>query len=175
MRRLTQITLILMMVICLVACSGANESQDVSGSEDRQDTDNSVAAHSEEAKATDEDSEMRAIRMKINDEIVDVSWEDNESVKALGDLVSGAPLTINTSMYGGFEQVGSIGASLPRADAQMTTGPGDIVLYSGNQIVVFYGSNSWAYTKLGRIENKREDELTELLSGADRTVRLVVE
>ncbi len=55
------------------------------------------------------------------------------------------------SMYGGFEQVGEIGTSLPRNDVQTTTSAGDIVLYSGNQIVIFYGNNSWAYTRLGHI------------------------
>ena len=66
------------------------------------------------------------------------------------------------SMYGGFEQVGSIGSSIARNDKQTTTDYGDIVLYSGNQIVVFYGSNSWAYTRLGHIDMTKE-ELTELL------------
>ena len=70
------------------------------------------------------------------------------------------------SMYGGFEQVGSIGQSISRDDKQITTEYGDIVLYSGNQIVVFYGSNSWAYTKLGHIDLP-EEELTQLLGNGD--------
>lgn len=69
-------------------------------------------------------------------------------------------------MYGGFEQVGSIGQSISRDDKQITTEFGDIVLYSGNQIVVFYGSNSWAYTKLGHI-GLSEEELTKLLGNGD--------
>jgi hypothetical protein len=80
-----------------------------------------------------------------------VEWEDNESVEALKELCQEGPLTIRMSMYGGFEQVGSIGQSLPRDDSRTTTQAGDIVLYSGDQIVVFYGSNSWAYTRLGHI------------------------
>lgn len=74
-------------------------------------------------------------------------------------------------MYGGFEQVGSIGQSIVRDDEQLTTSPGDIVLYSGDQIVVFYGSNSWSYTKLGHIDMS-EGELTELLSNGDVTITL---
>lgn len=84
------------------------------------------------------------MKLKINDTVVEVLWEDNESVEALFNLVLAEPLTIRMSMYGGFEQVGSIGSSLPRNDVQTTTSAGDIVLYSGSQIVVFYGSNSWA-------------------------------
>lgn len=76
------------------------------------------------------------------------------------------------SMYGGFEQVGSLGTSLSRNDKQTTTQAGDIVLYSGNQMVVFYGSNSWAYTRLGRITDKSDMELEELLGNGDVTITL---
>ena len=76
---------------------------------------------------------------------------------------------MNTSAYGGFEQVGSLPQSFSRSDAQMTTQPGDIVLYSGNQLVVFFGSNSWSYTKLGHISGLSADELTVLLD-KDQTV-----
>ena len=75
-------------------------------------------------------------------------------------------------MYGDFEQVGSLGTSLPRKDEQTTTQAGDIVLYSGNQIVVFYGSNSWTYTRLGKITDKSAEELEELLGSGDVTITL---
>lgn len=75
-------------------------------------------------------------------------------------------------MYGDFEQVGSLGTSLPRKDEQTTTQAGDIVLYSGNQIVVFYGSNSWAYTRLGKITDKSAEELEELMGSGDVTIKL---
>lgn len=110
--------------------------------------------------------------MKINDTEVSVEWEENESVEALMELTGNEPLTIQMSMYGGFEQVGSIGTSLPRNDQQTTTNAGDIVLYSGNQIVVFYGSNSWSYTRLGHIIDKSEQELVELLGNGDVTITI---
>ena len=81
-------------------------------------------------------------------------------------------LTIQMSMYGGFEQVGSIGQSLPRNDRQTTTQAGDIVLYSGSQIVVFYGSNSWAYTRLGHITDKSPQEMAELLGSGEVTITI---
>ncbi|MEE9113446.1 MAG: cyclophilin-like fold protein [Lactobacillus delbrueckii] len=84
----------------------------------------------------------------------------NKSVDALKRLTS---LTIKMSMYGGFEQVGDLSKSIISDDRQTKTIPGDIVLYSSNQIVVFYGSNSWAYTKLGHI-NLGKKELRKLLS-----------
>ncbi len=108
--------------------------------------------------------------MKIDDTKVDVTWENNISVGELKELAADG-LTISMSMYGGFEQVGSIGKSITRDDKQTTTSAGDIVLYSENQLVVFYGSNSWAYTRLGKI-NLTEKELTNLLSNGDVTITL---
>lgn len=115
------------------------------------------------------------MQMKINDTPVTVQWEDNESAAALIALVQEAPLVISMSMYGGFEQVGPIGQSLPRNDVQTVTESGDIVLYSGNQIVVFYGSNSWAYTRLGHITDKTPSEMAELLSGDAVTITIRME
>jgi cytoskeletal protein RodZ len=109
------------------------------------------------------DAENMELIMKIDGTEVSVEWENNESVDAIRELAASGGLEINMSMYGGFEQVGSIGQSIPSSDEQTTTKAGDIVLYSGNQVVVFYGSNSWAYTRLGRITDKTEQELAEML------------
>ena len=110
-----------------------------------------------------EEAKETAMTLTIDGKEMPVTWEDNASVKELKEI---CPLTVNMSMYGGFEQVGSIGQSISRDDKQITTEYGDIVLYSGNQIVVLYGSNSWAYTKLGHI-NLSEEELTQILDNGD--------
>ena len=119
-----------------------------------------------------QEEQNMTLQMTIGSTPVAVSWEDNEAVQALKELCDGQPLTIQMSMYGGFEQVGSIGTNLPANDVQTTTAAGDIVLYSGNQMVVFYGSNSWAYTRLGHITDKTNEELTQLLSNGNVTVTL---
>ena len=116
---------------------------------------------------------MDELLLSVGDKNLSVEWEDNESVDALKDL-AGSEMKINMAMYGGFEQVGSIGTSLPRNDSQMTTSPGDIVLYSGNQIVIFYGSNSWAYTRLGKITGLNEKELEDTFGNGDVTIGLSV-
>lgn len=118
---------------------------------------------SDETEETAEETVVPELKMKIDGQELPVVWEDNESVDALLTLASDSPVTVAMSMYGGFEQVGSLGTSIPRNDVQTTTQAGDIVLYSGDQIVVFYGSNSWAYTRLGRIEGLSGTELAELL------------
>ena len=138
-------------------------------------TTESEVGKTENAQGKEPEQEAESMVLKINGEIVSVEWENNESVDALMDLISADPLSIQMSMYGGFEQVGSIGTSLPRDDKQTTTEAGDIVLYSGNQIVVFYGSNSWAYTRLGKVTDKSKAEMTELLGNGDVTITISME
>lgn len=79
--------------------------------------------------------------------------EDNAAARAFTEMMRDAPLSVSMSDYGGFEKVGSLGKTLPAEDRRMTTSAGDIVLYNRNQIVAFYGSNTWSYTRLARIEN----------------------
>ena len=152
------IILILLLTLSLSACGGTTASE----TNDAIDTNESTI---ENEVASD-------MKMMIGDTEVSVEWEENESVEALMELAGNEPLTIQMSMYGGFEQVGSIGTSLPRNDQQTTTNAGDIVLYSGDQIVVFYGSNSWSYTRLGHITDKSEQELVELLGNGDVTITI---
>lgn len=126
----------------------------------------------ESADQKETEQKAMSILMKIDDEAVTVAWEDNDSVAALTEFLREQPMSIQMSMYGGFEQVGSLGTSLPRDDKQTTTQAGDIVLYSGNQMVVFYGSNSWAYTRLGKVTDKSDEELMEMLGSGDVTITL---
>ena len=114
------------------------------------------------------------MKVRIGDTPVEVAWESNESVEALKELAQNG-LTIKMSMYGGFEQVGSIGRRLPSQDVQTNTSSGDIVLYSSSQLVVFYGSNSWAYTRMGRITDQSAEGMRELLSRGDVIITISVE
>ena len=100
------------------------------------------------------------MNLYIDEQKIDVTWLDNDSVKALKKIL---PVTIHMHEYGGFEQTGSIGQSIARNDIQMDTEPGDIVLYNGNAISVFYAPSSWSYTKLGHI-NLTNSELNTLLN-----------
>lgn len=116
--------------------------------------DNNTAIISEDI--TSEEINMKLI---IDNKEIEVSWLNNASVKALNEI---KPIEINMNRYSNFEQVGSIGRSIISNDTNITTNPGDIVLYNSSNIVVFYGSNNWAYTKLGHI-NLSNEELKELL------------
>ena len=156
---------LLIVMICLAAC-GEKETNETS-------TD-AASVTSNQTVPTDatEEKEVKDLMLKIADTEVTVEWENNESVEALKQLVKDSPITIEMSMYGGFEQVGSIGSTLPTNDVQMKTHSGDIVLYQGNQLVIFYGSNSWSYTKLGKVANLSDKELKDLLSNGNVTVTL---
>jgi len=127
-----------------------------------------------ESEAQETDKEKTSMKLKIGDTEVPVTWEENESVGALKALAAEKPLSIQMSMYGGFEQVGPIGQSIVSEDQQTTTQSGDIVLYSSNQIVVFYGSNSWAYTRLGHVDLSQQ-EMENLLGNGDVVLTLEME
>ncbi len=117
---------------------------------------------------TDNIPEEEIMKLEIDENVLDVSWNNNASVTALNEI---KPLTINMHQYGGFEQVGSIGQSIVSDDKEITTKPGDIVLYSSNQIVVFFGTNTWSYTKLGHI-NLSDSELNTLLNKSNVTLKI---
>jgi hypothetical protein len=102
------------------------------------------------------------VSLSVNNTPVPVLWEENKSVEELFSLLENGAIIVNTERYGGFEQVGSLPQGITSDDMQMTTTTGDIVLYNGSSIVLFYGSNSWAYTKLGRIDGMSAEEIKKL-------------
>ena len=97
--------------------------------------------------------EVSKMKVQIGNAVFTATLEDNAATRELVTIMKEAPITINMSDYSGFEKVGSLGRSLTTSNSQMTTNAGDIVLYNGNQIVMFYGANSWSYTKLGHIDD----------------------
>lgn len=118
------------------------------------------------------ETEETGMKMMIDDTVVPVVWEDNAAVKALAERVKKKAAEVEMSRYGGFEQVGDLGFFLPAEAVRITTDPGDIVLYGRDQIVVFYGQNTWAYTKLGHIGSSPA-ELKKLLGNGNVTVTIM--
>ena len=115
--------------------------------------------------AQDEDN---IIKLKVNEHIFDVELENNSAAKELVKKLETGNVNVNATDYGNFEKVGNLGFSLPANDENINTEPGDIVLYQGNQISVFYDSHSWSYTKLGKIQNV--SDLKEILGPGDTTL-----
>ena len=166
-RSLFPLTLLFIFMILLTSCGKSNSIP--TPTTDEPSTTITTPSDDNQTTKEDETANMK-LTLKIDGIEVDVIWADNDSVKALKNLAKDG-LTINMSKYGGFEQVGSIGSTLPSADTRITTNPGDIVLYSSNQIVLFYDSNTWSYTKLGHI-NLSKSELTDLLGDEDVVITI---
>ena len=120
------------------------------------------------------ENEVEEIKIKVGSEILNMKLEPNEATKALVEKLKQEDITLNTSEYGGFEQTGDLGFSLPRNDTQIKTKVGDVMLYQGDQISIFYNSNSWSYTKLGEITNKTESELKNILGNSNATLVLSI-
>ena len=170
MKRTIIFLISLIIISTLVACGKSNSTP--TPNTDEPSTTITIPSDDNSTTKEDETANMK-LTLKIDGIEVDVIWADNDSVKALKNLAKDG-LTINMSKYGGFEQVGSIGSTLPSADTRITTNPGDIVLYSSNQIVIFYDSNTWSYTKLGHV-NLSKSELTDLLGDEDVVITLSLE
>ncbi len=97
---------------------------------------------------------------------------DNSSAEALKALLAKGDITVKMEDYANMEKVGPLGTSLPRNDKQITTGPGDIILYQGKYLVIYYATNSWSLTRLGKINNVSGSELKSALGKGDVTVTL---
>lgn len=102
-------------------------------------------------------------------------FADNSSAQALKELLEQGDLTLSMSDYGGFEKVGSLGSQLPQNNEQITTGPGDVILYQGSSITIYYDTNSWNFTRLGKIEDVTKEELLAALGEGDVEVTFSLE
>ena len=142
MKRLFVIFMTLVLIMGFTACGNTNQpSESASASIDSNHT------------AGTEDMPAMKMSVTIGNQSFTATLEDNAATRELVKMMEEAPISINMDDYSGFEKVGSLGRSLTTDNHQMTTQAGDIVLYSGNQIVMFYGSNSWSYTKIGEIDD----------------------
>ena len=188
-KRLTGIILYLMLMLSVAGCgkienltespaSGTKEKQAISENIASEEITTSDMAETEEDEPAEEarqssaaQNEVKELKLYCNDTEIPVTWEYNNTVSELTEEAAKSDIIVSMSMYGGWEQVGSLGRSYTRNDSRMTAKNGDIVLYNGNQIVLFYGENSWSYTKLGKMDLS-ESEVTGLLSNGDITLTL---
>ena len=132
-------------VIVLSACAVQENSNTDTSENGNIDTNNN-------SDIKEDETEMK-MNVQIGDYTFTATLEQNQAVNELIDMMKEGPVTIEMSDYSGFEKVGPLGKGLTTDNHQTTTTEGDIVLYSGNQIVIFYGSNSWSYTRIGKIDD----------------------
>lgn len=118
--------------------------------------------------------EEMEIYIKTGEECAAMELARSDAARELKDRLSDGDVVFAADDYGGFEKVGSLGFSLPRSDERITTSSGDVMLYQGDNIVIFYGSNSWAYTPLGRIEGLDDAALESFLQAGGGEVKITL-
>lgn len=173
---------IVLMVFSLTSC-GTNiepvKNSDMPQEEQMAQTENADTStqSSDQEDTTEPDSlaeeaNNNQMELQIGDHIFTATLADNSSAAALKDLLGEGPLTIDMRDYGNMEKVGLLGTSLPRNDEQITTEPGDLILFQGNAFVIYYAPNSWNFTRLGKINDVTQKELKEALGSGDVQVTL---
>ena len=115
------------------------------------------------------------LAIEVGDKLFYAALEDNSSAEALVEKLSEGPVTLELHDYGNFEKVGPLPWELPRNDETITTEPGDIILYQGSQITIYYDENTWSFTRLARIEGVTRESLLEALGHSDTTITLWIE
>ncbi|MDE7270848.1 MAG: hypothetical protein K2N81_10300 [Acetatifactor sp.] len=130
--------------------------------------------NSQQEETEQEETEMK-MKVQVGDTIFTATLAENSSVDALKELMADGPLTLNMSDYASMEKGADLGVTLPQNNEQMDAQPGDIILYQGRTFVIYYDTNSWSLTPIGKIDNVDAEELREVLGTGNVTVTLSVE
>ncbi len=141
----------LLAAFSLSACGGTGAP--VAPGTARTGTAETGTVESQPSTDTESSQEESALKITVGDQELLATFADNSSAEEFRELLAQGPLTIEMEDYGGFEKVGPLGTTLTRNDTQITTEPGDVILYQGNQITIYYGTNSWSFTRLARIDD----------------------
>lgn len=123
---------------------------------------------------TEQEAEMK-MKLQIGDTAFTATLAKNSSVDALKELMADGPLTLNMSDYAGMEKGADLGVTLPQNNEHMNTQPGDLILYQGRTFVIYYDTNSWSLTPIGKIDNVDAESLRAALGDGDVTVTLSLE
>lgn len=169
------LSIVILLTGMLTACNADNQQISETVSELQYVISESNTALSETAAEPDENKEENIMKITAGDTVFTAELADNSSAKALKELLADGPLTIEMSDYASMEKVGSLGTELPRNDEQISTDAGDIILYQGNSIVIYYGTNSWNFTRIGKINGVTKQELLDVFGDGDVTVTFSIE
>lgn len=147
-------------------------SEEVDGTNTNEKAENDTIVANDTTGTTEGENKLNRMNITIGNTKLTATWVDNSSVDALKAALSKAPITIEMRDYGNMEKVGPLGQNFPRNDESITTEAGDIILYQGNALVIYYESNSWSFTRLGKIDNLTPKELKDILGDGNVTVTL---
>lgn len=159
----------LLTVLCLAfsAC-GSNDDEDVTPVEPQ-----NIIQNVEQQ--TNTEIPMDKLLITINGKTLTADFADNSSAKSLAEALAKSSITYQADDYGNFEKVGDLGQSFPKNDENITTEPGDIILYQGHNLCIYYAQNTWSFTRIAKIKGISKDELKEFLGEGEITVTLSVE
>lgn len=124
--------------------------------------------------SNEDSSNINSIYATINDNKLEIVLSQNIAVDALIEKLKEGNITYTARDYGGFEKVGSIGVSLPTSDTNINAEAGDVMLYQGNQIVMFYGENRYSYTRIGRIKGYSTRQLKSVLNVGNGNIQVTL-
>lgn len=133
-----------------------------------------MACQSHEVEATPSDKSANAMNITINGKTVSCQLVDNSSTRALLAQLEKGDITYEADDYGNFEKVGNIGFSLPQNNESITTTTGDVILYQGNNICLYYDTNAWTFTRMGKIEGLSKDEIKTFLNTGGGSVKVTL-
>ena len=150
---MTRILYLLLAVLGLSGCGNSSSPADSAPPSSQ-----SVISEQESSQSQDNPSsqEEPMLKITVGDQELLATFADNSSAEEFRDLLAQGPVTISMDDYGGFEKVGSLGTTLTRNDTRITTQPGDVILYQGNQITIYYGTNTWNFTRLAKINDSTD-------------------
>ena len=192
MKKLICTILVLTVLFMITACGSSKEEQNVNKESEistalpaQPDTETGAASNTEvqtelqpiEPTKENTEQEIAGMKMKVQvgDTVFMATLAENSSVDALKELMADGPLTLEMSDYAGMEKNADLGIALPQNNEQMNTQTGDIILYQGRTFVIYYDTNSWSLTPIGKIDNVDAKELREALGTGDVTVTLSLE
>lgn len=185
MKKVASLLLVCLIALGMTTCKNTQTSTEtepekssfVSKSTDENSTEATENTQQTE-NPTEGNQEMKfknaKLYIKIGDKTPAATFADNSSAEALFEKLQNGDISIDMSDYSNFEKVGSLGFSLPRNDEQISTDYGDIILYQGNQLTIYYDQNSWRFTRIGKIDNITQDKLKSILGDGDVTVTLSI-
>lgn len=184
MDKVIGIIMSILLSVSMAACGADNTSESAISKENQtenfsvQNENNALKAEKEsvsEGPAENNKMEENIMYIKVGDAVLTAELADNSSAEALKEMLSEGDVTIDMHDYGNFEKVGELGRTLPVNDEQITTQAGDIILYQGNNITIYYDKNSWNFTRLGKIKDVSQKEIKKILGNGNVTVTLSLE
>ena len=183
MKKLICIALFFTALFTITACGNSKEEQKVNMLEEIKELETAQESEVQTeiwlSEADQKGVEQEVIEMKmkvqVGDTIFTATLAENSSVDALKEMMADAPLTLNMSDYANMEKGADLGVTLPQNNVQMNTQAGDIILYQGRTFFIYYDTNSWSLTPIGKIDNVDAEKLREALGTGDVMVTLFLE